>query len=84
MVNTVGKIYKMDGSSWKQMSGSDGRDIAVTNEGKVFLTNTVGKIYERKGNGWKQPDGSDGVAIAANKKKQVMVNTKGRMYFRNY
>ncbi len=66
------------------MSGSDGRDIAVTNDGKVFLTNTVGKIYERNGNSWKQLDGSDGVTIAANKKKLVMVNAKGRMYFRSY
>ena len=84
MVNTVGKIYKMTGTSWIQMSGSDGKDIAVSNEGKVFLTNTVGKIYELNGSGWKQLDGSDGVTIAANKKKLVMVNTKGRMYFRPY
>jgi hypothetical protein len=84
MVNTVGKIYKMAGSSWQQMSGSDGRDIAVTNDGKVFLTNTAGKIYERTGSNWKQLDGSDGVTLAANKKKLVMVNTKGRMYYRAY
>ena len=84
LVNTVGKIYKLAGSSWQQMSGSDGRDIAVTNEGKVFLTNTVGKIYERSGSIWKQLDGSDGVTLAANKNKLVLVNTKGRMYFRPY
>lgn len=84
LVNTVGKIYKLTGSSWQQMSGSDGRDIAVSSEGKVFLTNTGGKIYERTGSSWKQLDGSDGVTLAANRNKLVMVNTKGRMYFRPY
>lgn len=84
MINTVGKIYNLVGSSWKQMSGSDGRDITVSNDGKVFITNTVGKIYERDGSSWKQLDGSDGVAVAANDKKLVMVNTVGRMYFRSY
>lgn len=84
MVNTVGKIYKMTGAAWIQTSASDGKDIAVTNEGKIFLTNTAGKIYERSGSSWKQLDGSDGVTIAANKKKLVMVNTKGRMYTRPY
>ncbi len=84
IVNTVGKIYKMAGSSWEQVTGSSGKDVAVTNDGSVFLTNTAGKIYERKGNSWVQLDGSDGVAIAANKRQHVMVNTKGRMYRRIY
>lgn len=84
LVNTAGKIYKMSASGWLQMSGSSGRDIAVTNEGAVYLTNSVGKIYERAGNSWNQLDGSDGVTIAANKKKVLLVNTKGRIYFRNY
>lgn len=84
MVNTVGAIYRMAGAGWVKMTGSDGRDITVTNDGKVFLTNRVGKIYQRAGNTWDQLDGSDGITIAANNHKVVMVNTKGRMYFRTY
>lgn len=84
LVNRVGKIYRWSGTAWQQMSGSDGKDIAVTNEGKVFLTNTVGKIYERSGTSWKQLDGSDGTTLAANKNRLVLVNTKGRIYFRPY
>lgn len=82
MVNTVGKIYRMAGAGWVQMSGSSGRDIVVTNDGKVFLTNSVGKIYQRTGDNWTQLDGSDGLTIAANSNTVVLVNTKGRMYFR--
>lgn len=84
LINTAGKIYKRSGPNWTQMDGSAGRDIAVTNEGKVFLTNNVGKIYQRSATSWTQLDGSDGVTIAGNNKNMVMVNRKGRMYFRNY
>ena len=69
---------------WVKMAGTDGRDITVTNDGKVFLTNRVGKIYQRTGNTWVQLEGSDGVTIAANNHKVVMANTKGRLYFRTY
>lgn len=84
MVNRVGRIYQMMGSGWKKVSGSDGRDITISKEGKVFLTNTVGKIYQRNGTAWKQLDGSDGTTLAANNKMLVMVNTKGRLYYRKY
>ena len=84
MVNTAGKIYKYNGSGWTQTAGSAGRDIAVSNEGKVFLTNTAGKIYQLTGSTWTQLDGSDGSIVSANNNKLVLVNKKGRMYFRAY
>lgn len=84
MVNRAGKIYQMMGNGWKRISGSAGRDITISMEGKVFLTNTSGKIYQRSGTAWKQLDGSDGTTLAANKKMLVMVNTKGRIYYRKY
>jgi hypothetical protein len=80
----VGKIYQWNGSAWTQKAGSDGRDITVSNDGKIFLTNTVGKIYEWNGSGWTQLDGSDGTTLAANNGTLTLVNTKGRLYYRNY
>lgn len=84
MVNSVGKIYQYNGTGWTQKAGSDGRDITVSNDGKVYLTNTVGKIYEWNGNSWTQLDGSDGVIVAANNGLLTLVNTKGRLYYRQY
>lgn len=84
LINTVGKIYQFNGSGWTQTSGSDGRDITVANDGTVFLTNTVGNIYQREGNNWTQLDGSDGSAISANNGKLALINTKGRLYYRNF
>lgn len=82
LVNTAGKIYRYNGSGWTQTTGSAGRDISVANNGKVFLTNTVGNIYQWMGSSWNQLDGSDGRTLSSNAGKLVLVNTKGRMYFR--
>ncbi len=85
MVNRAGKIYRFEpGAGWTQTNGSSGRDIAVTGDGKVFLTNSKGAIYERKANAWTQLDGSSAVAVSANRQRLVMVNTNGRLYYRNY
>jgi hypothetical protein len=84
LTNSDGKIYQYSGSKWTQMSGSDALDIAVSNDGKIFLTNTVGKIYERNNDHWDQLDGSDGRALSANNGKLVLVNSKGRLYYRDY
>ncbi|HEV7780269.1 MAG TPA: tectonin domain-containing protein [Chitinophagaceae bacterium] len=84
MVNTAGKIYKYNGAGWTQTAGSAGLDIAASNDGKVFLTNTAGKIYEWSDSAWAQFDGSDGRIVSANNNKLVLVNKKGRMYFRVY
>jgi hypothetical protein len=84
LTNSEGEIYQLSGSKWTQMSGSDATDIAVSNDGKIFLTNTVGKIYERNGDGWDQLDGSDGRRVSANNGKLVLVNSAGRLYYRDY
>lgn len=84
MVNRAGKIYRYANSSWTQVSGGSGKDITVSGERDVFLTNHDGKIYSRRSNSWKQLDGSDGVAVSANAGRLVMVNTKGRLFYRTY
>lgn len=84
MVNQVGKIYHFANGSWTQTSGSSGRDVAVSDDGKVFLTNSEGEIYERQGNSWKRLDGGDGVDVSANAGRLLMVNKRGRLFYRTY
>jgi virginiamycin B lyase len=84
MVNKVGKIYRYNGTGWTQTAGSAGWDITVSNNSKIFLTNTVGKIYQWVGSSWAQLDGSDGRIVSANNNNLVLVNKKGRMYYRAF
>jgi hypothetical protein len=84
LTNSEGEIYQYNSNAWTQMSGSDAFDIAVSNDGKIFLTNTVGKIYERNSDHWDQLDGSDGRAVSGNNGKLVVINSKGRLYYREY
>jgi hypothetical protein len=95
LVNTVGKIYKFTGNrnfrvgpspdqGWKQMPGAAGRDIAVANDGSVWMVNQAGTIFQWNDNGWIKLDGSDGYRIAANAGKVVLINTEGEIYTRNY
>jgi Tectonin domain len=84
LVNTAGKIYKFNGTAWKQTTGSAGKDITVSNDGKVFLTNRTGSIYERTGRSWLKLAGYNGSTLSANGNKLVLVNIKGRMFFRAY
>jgi hypothetical protein len=84
MVNRAGKIYRYTNNSWTQMSGGSGKDITVSGERNVFLTNHDGKIYSRGSHSWKQLDGSNGIAVSANAGRLVMVNTKGRLFYRTY
>lgn len=41
-------------SSWVKLSGSDGKDICVTDKGEFLLVNTAGKYYRYVGPNWKQ------------------------------
>ncbi|HUR65517.1 MAG TPA: tectonin domain-containing protein [Chitinophagaceae bacterium] len=41
-------------SSWVKLSGSDGKDICVTDKGEFYLVNTAGKFYTYEGPKWKQ------------------------------
>lgn len=86
LVNSAGRIYQYNSNSnkWDQMAGSDGKDIAVSNNGQIFLTNKVGKIYKWGTGSWTQLDGSDAAAISANNGKFILLNTKGRIYQRKY
>ena len=84
MTNTAGLIYKFAGGQWTQMPGSAAKDIAVSNDGAVFLTNRLGLIYQWNGTAWNQLDGSDGSTVAANKNALLLANTKGRMFTRKY
>ena len=61
-----------------------GRDIAVSNDGYVFLVDTKGRIYQWTGFKWDQIDGSDGLRIAANNRKLLLINTQREIYTRNY
>lgn len=85
MINTAGKVYQYNGSGWTQAPGKIGLDVAVANDGKVFLTSIGGKILQKSGIlSWTELDGSDGRKLSANKNKLVLVNSKGRMYFRTF
>ena len=80
LVNTAGKFYQFNGSSWTQMPGSDGRDIAINNDGTIWMTNSAGKIYRYNGSSWNQMAGSDGRRIAAGGGQVWLVNSVGKIY----
>lgn len=80
LTNTAGKIYKLVGNAWQQLSGSDAVSIAANN-GKVCMVNTAGKIYSLSGSSWSQMTGSSAVDIAITKTGTIwMVNTAGKIY----
>ena len=64
------------------MPGSGGRDIAVGNDGSVWLTNINGVIYNYNWSKsmWNELSGSAGNAIGANNKKAQLVNTSCLIY----
>ena len=70
----------LSSTTWKLMIGSDGRDIAKSDNGNLYLTNTAGKIYQYNGRDWTQLPGTDAMTIAANNNKVVMTNTAGKIY----
>jgi streptogramin lyase len=83
MTNTVGKIYRYNGSSWQQLSGSAGKSIA-SNGGKVCMVNTTGKIYQLNGAQWQQLSGSAANDIAIDQDGTIwMTNTAGKIYRHN-
>jgi hypothetical protein len=67
-------------ATWRLMIGSNGRDIAQSDNGSLYLTNTAGNIYQFNGREWSQLAGSDAVSIAANANKVVITNTAGKIY----
>lgn len=84
LVNSDGEMYRWAGSSWEQTAGSDGLDIASSDDGSVFLTTRHGAIYSFSGGGWEQLDGSDGRTLSAGGGTLVLVNTSGMIYRRAY
>jgi Tectonin domain len=86
MVNSVGKVYNFNKntSKWVEVTGVVGRDITVSNSGKVFATNTAGSILQRSGSNWTTLDGSDGNTVSANEGNLILLNTTGRIYNRKF
>ena len=76
LINELGAIYKYDKNEnkWKQMPGSNGRDIAVSNEGIAWLINKEGKIYRFACEQWYRIGGSNGNALTANNGSAYLVN----------
>lgn len=68
-------------SSWVKLSGSDGKDICVTENGSFLLVNTVGKSYNTRALNGRR---CDGLRIAANNRKILLINTQRELYTRNY
>ncbi len=53
LVNTAGLIYQWRNLRWVQMPGSSGKEIHVTQDGRVVtLTNTAGLFYRWNGTRW--------------------------------
>mgnify|MGYP001180909741 CR=1 FL=1 len=70
----------LSSTTWKLMIGNDGKDIAKSDNGNLYLTNTTGKIFQYNGRDWTQLPGTDARCIAANNNKVVMTNSAGKIY----
>lgn len=80
LINTIGKIYELAGTAWKQMPGSAGNDVAIDADGTIWMVNTSGKIYKYTGSKWMQMPGSDASRIAAGGGQVWMINKVGKIY----
>ena len=58
LINTAGLIYQWRNLKWVQTPGSSGKDIHVTQDGRVVtLNNTVGLAYRWNGTQWDRLQG---------------------------
>ena len=80
LVNDPGDMYELIDNSWHKLNGSDAVDIAINNDGTLWMVNTAGKIYCRNGNTWKQMPGSDGRRISAGGGQVWLTNSEGEIY----
>lgn len=80
------KMYRWNGASWNPGWGTDGRDIAIADDGNLWLTNTSGIVYHYNATTkrWEEICGSSAGTISSNKNKVMMVNTSGRIYKLTY
>lgn len=80
--------FTWNGTDWNYVSYDDidGNDIAVGNDGNIWLTNTDGILYHynKSTPKWDELCGSSGFTVASNNNKVMMVNTSGLIYKLTY
>lgn len=76
ITNAVGQLYKWNGSSWQLQTGITANDVAVSNDGIVWITKS-GIVYNNYGGVWVSKGASQGANIAANNKTAFLTQSTG-------